>query len=216
MNDCKIYIKQIDSIYKLKEYYNIIVVDNKTLFRDLVLNYEDELIISNSNEILQYNKKVITIHNHFDINLNETKITKELYKRIEKMIKTKYEKEYYELTSLSFNLLDLLVFDFDNEFEYDTNMDMNKLLSSFNIKFNEIESKNYLQLLKKYLNIIVELFGIQAVITYNLSNFLLEEEIKVLNQDLINNGIYIIDIVYNSFVPKECQLLEINEDFCII
>ena len=86
----KIFIKKIDYLFELKEGINSIEIENINLFRNLYFNLFDECIIS-SNDVDIAESKILKINNIFDININESKTIKYLYKDIEKKLNTLYK-----------------------------------------------------------------------------------------------------------------------------
>ena len=215
MKNYSVYLKCVNHIEKLERNLNIVVIQNNTLFRQIALNTDEEAVFSNDDEILSYDKKILVLHNVYEINTNESKIVKELYRRIEHLIKTRYEKEFNMIVEACFTLFDNFLTDFDNKIDYEYDPDLSKFFSSFSLKYLQIEKTNYLQILIEYFKIYSDLFGTEIVVSFNLSNMISNDEKDTLEKELNNIGIHLLDFTFKE-EDNDFSLFSVSNDFCII
>lgn len=216
MSECKIYLKAIDKIFELNDQFNKISINDTKLYRNIALNYEDEIIISDLNNTFHFDKQIMVLQNVYNLNINESKNIKELYKRIEFIIKSKYECLIDKINNISFELIDSLSLEFDNNIECDESIDISKLLSAYSIKYEEVNEDNYLIVLINYLKMCADILKAKAVLSFGLSYMLSKEEIELLNKELVNIGICIVDILFDNDQTSEYNLITIDNDYCVI
>ena len=209
-----LYLKSLSYSVRLENRLNVINICNKHLFRSICLSPIEYISFNNGIEEVNFDKKVEVLSNIYGIDLNETKIIKELYKRIDNRINRDYEISISKINAEIQNLLSLVSLDFDNNIEFNDSIDLPKILSSYSVKYSEVCNENYLELLIKYIKNYAELFNVNIFITCGLSNLLENEEMNVLNKELLNIGAYIVDFVYSK-ERETFNILNVDSDFCI-
>lgn len=210
----RIKISGIDEIISIKDSYTPIFVRNKTIFKSLALEPLENIILFNDNRIIELDKYVTIISDLFKIELNDNKIIKSLYKKIEINIDKYYEKEKRIINELILELISYNQIEFGN-LEFNNTLDIGKLLSNYSIKYEEVSKDNYLNYILKYIKIQAELLGIKAVITYGLINLLNADEISQIAKELDNIGVILVDIIPGE-TERMINSVEIDEDYCII
>ena len=158
-------------------------------------------------------KKLIIIHNPFNLDINDSKTIKALYKLLEKEIHGKLENELLIIEKVLFEISDKLILSSNINLDYEAQIDVSKLLSCLGIKYNTYD--DYLSNLLQYIKIQSNLFSKKIIIFFGLSSMLSVDEINRLNVELINNDISLIDISFSIKNISNNSLI-IDEDWCIL
>ena len=210
----KIFIKKIDYLFELKEGINSIEIENINLFRNFYFNLFDECIIS-SNDVDIAESKILKINNIFDININESKTIKYLYKDIEKKLNTLYKDEVSNLYNGISNLLEDISVEIGSQIEYGEEIVLEKLLQSMSVSFKTVD--NFLINFLIYINENLKTFNFLFIVCFNIKDYFSKEEMKILDDELTKLGIILLSInskSENSNVGFNC--LYIDDDLCII
>jgi len=208
----KMYIKPVDKLYNLDSNITIINMESSKLFRMVSMDIYNNIILSVNDVPEDIEKKALILYNPFEININENKFIKMLYKKLEYKIKTTYDDKIINIESKLFSLLDSLELDSLYPLDYNMNIDVQKLLSAIGILYKNPET--YIEKLIYYIRLTKDLNNISFIISFGLCNLLEDIEVKILNKELKELSISLIDINYiNKFINKS---ILIDEDWCII
>jgi CRISPR type II-A-associated protein Csn2 len=192
----------------------LIQLENSWYYRNIVFNLDQFIILSIDNKEVNIDKECLIIYNPYQINLKEKKLVNALYKKIETSLNEEKRMMLMDIESKSIELLESISDDLNVGIDYNDNIDISKLLSSFDLSFKEPDTTNYLEVLISYFKINIELFKTKFIITYGLSFLLSNEETATLEHELSILGINLIDF---CFIKNNLnQSLIIDDDWCII
>ena len=105
--------------------------------------------------------------------------------------------------------------DLDFPIQYNEDFSFSKLLTLFQVGFEELNENNYLEFLVSFFRIVSELLDINLFITFDLASYLIKEEYLLLKNELLMLNIYVLDLCYTpKYFQNECLL--IDSDWCII
>ena len=209
----KLYIESIGKTLEIENGIYQIIIENPITYRNIVLNVDTEIILSNDNKVFDLNKESIIIKDPLSIDINDSKILKSLYKLLEKTINEKYSNDIYEVEKALFNLAEELIISSNCNLDYESQIDISKVLSSVGIKYKY--SNDYFTNLLEYIKISIRLISKNIFIIFGLSNVLCEEEINILNNELVKINSSVIDISFSSVSTKNTSLI-VDEDWCIL
>lgn len=209
----KLFIETIDKAIDIENGIYQIKIENPITYRNIAINIDTEIILSNAGKIISLDKEVIIIHNPFNLDINDSKTIKALYKLLEKEIHGKLENELLIIEKVLFEISDKLILSSNINLDYEAQIDVSKLLSCLGIKYNTYD--DYLSNLLQYIKIQSNLFSKKIIIFFGLSSMLSVDEINRLNVELINNDISLIDISFSIKNISNNSLI-IDEDWCIL
>ena len=210
----KVFIESISKNIELKTGLYRIILENPNLYRNIAINIESEIVISYDNKTIPFEKAAVAIYDPFNIDLNDSKNIKILYKLLEREIHESYGDELRNIEHLLFDMSEKLILSSNVNIDYEPQVDISKLLSCFGIKY--VVYDEYLLNLIQFIRIQHELFSKKIVLFFGLSTVLNEEEFEMFNEELIKNEFKVLDI---SFYPKNTKTdnsLIIDEDWCIL
>ncbi len=209
----KLFIDSIGKAFEVENGIYQIIIKDPVIYRKIALDIDSEIILSVDDKTFELMKESIIIYDPINIDINDTKIIKSLYKLIEKRLHESFNKELFRLEELLFNLSEELVLSSNFEIDYDPQIDISKLLSSLGIKY-KISSDYYTNLLQ-YLKINIELFSKKLFIIFGLSSLLNSKEMEMLNYELILLNASVVNISYSSISHEKIELI-LDEDWCIL
>lgn len=169
----KIFFKLLDYKFDIDKEISIISIENPILYRSLSLNIYENIIYSINDTIMDLNKHSLIILNPFNITLNETKLIKYLYKDLEKELLNNEAEDLSTVETYLLNIVEKLSINTNIPIDYSEIIDINKLLSSLNIKYKDCE--NYLETLVYYIKLTNEIYQNSIIISFGLL-FLLEKK----------------------------------------
>lgn len=208
----KIFIEPINYLMILDKYVKRVILEDSKLYQMISLELEKNVVYSINDKVEILEKKALLLYNPFQINLNETKLLKSLYKKLENEIRVKFSQKLNIIENSLLNFFDDLTMDEVIPVEYNEDVDIQKLFSSFGMCYKS--SDNYLERLVNYIKVYNEVFGNTIIISFGLLNLLNKEEVLLLEKELQYLNINLIDI---SFVNKNIEKdLIIDDDWCII
>ena len=209
----KLFIDSIGKAFEVENGIYQIIIKDPVIYRKIALDIDSEIILSVDDKTFELMKESIIIYDPINIDINDTKIIKSLYKLIEKRLHESFNKELFRLEEILFNLSEELVLSSNFEIDYDPQIDISKLLSSLGIKY-KISSDYYTNLLQ-YLKINIELFSKKLFIIFGLSSLLNSKEMEMLNYELILLNASVVSISYSSISNEKIELI-LDEDWCIL
>ena len=111
-------------------------------------------------------------------------------------------------------LLSNLTDSIDLNIEFDE-VDTSKLFQAFNLKYSD-ENLNYIENVLSYISIINAINSPKLFITFNLMNYITEEEYKLLEKELLIKQIIILDISLNLIKNFSDNIFNVDDNYCII
>lgn len=192
---------------------NTLVVKNAKIFRTI---YDDlstyAKILDGIDECQQ--SAVFYIKEPLSIAINDKKNLTYLFKSMAKFIKESHEEEYNKLITEFKMLFSNISDEIDGSIEFEE-VDINKLFQSFNVKYQE-EQSSFIEEFITYIDVENRVNKIKLFISYNLHNYLTNEEYEKISKELRIKQIILLDICrLITNISKE-ELLVIDEDCCII
>lgn len=208
------FIKSINSLVKMDDYIDEIVMEDSLNYRNIYFNLIDEIIYSEDNNIIDIEKKGLIIRNPLELNLNEKKLLNSLYKTLISSIDDENKQIINEIEEKLMELMDFLSCNVDFSIDYNNEVDINKLFSSIDLKFSEIEYNNYFEMLVQFIKIYNSILSIKCIVSFGLFSILTEDEIELLKKEIRALDLSLLDFECNN--KTNVKSLIIDTDYCII
>ena len=197
----------------LKYGINSLTFENPAIYRDVYYNtLENIKILDGVNECTS--SKLIIIKDLLNLSINDKKNLTYLFKLSNIVLKEKYESEYLNIIINLKELLSNLTDSIDLNIEFDE-VDTSKLFQAFNLKYSD-ENLNYIENVLSYISIINAINSPKLFITFNLMNYITEEEYKLLEKELLIKQIIILDISLNLTKNFSDNIFNVDDNYCII
>lgn len=215
-------IKGFDFLINLENNINVLVIENKKFYREIVntlLNKLDikngNILLSNETELLEPHKNLFTFYDYYSFDINKYCLTK-LYKKI----RENTLEEYFDETNIIKHKIEEYIYkiieDYGEYLEINGEIDIVSMLKSLDVKI-----KNYPEIsidkLIDYMCIISELFNIDNFCFINLKDIFSEEELIEFYKYIRYNDFKVV-LVENkkSKILKTENIFLIDEDLCEI
>ncbi|MDK9580611.1 type II-A CRISPR-associated protein Csn2 [Sneathia sanguinegens] len=215
-------IKGFDFLINLENNINILVIENKKFYREIVntlLNKLDikngNILLSNETELLEPHKNLFTFYDYYSFDINKYCLTK-LYKKI----RENTLEEYFDETNIIKHKIEEYIYkiieDYGEYLEINGEIDIVSMLKSLDVKI-----KNYPEIsidkLIDYMCILSELFNIDNFCFINLKDIFSEEELIEFYKYIRYNDFKVV-LVENkkSKILKTENTFVIDEDLCEI
>lgn len=213
----KVHIESLNKTILFDTSIKCLKFNNQLNYKEISLNLVNEIIFSINDSTVDLEKYGLIIYNPFQISLNDKKIITAMYKELEKNCYNENNIALIQqIESKSFELFNNLLLDFDYTFEYNEEIDLIKLFSSFNLKFPEVEYSNYVELLTNYIKLNTIFNKSKIVVSFGTLSLLSKEELMLFEKELAYNDIVMLDISFVGDRIIENKDLVIDEDWCII
>lgn len=213
----KVHIESLNKTILFDTSIKCLKFNNQLNYKEISLNLINEIIFSINDSTVDLEKYGLIIYNPFQISLNDKKIITAMYKELEKNCHNENNIALIQqIESKSFELFNNLLLDFDYTFEYNEEIDLIKLFSSFNLKFPEVEYSNYVELLTNYIKLNSIFNKSKIVVSFGTLSLLSKEELILFEKELAYNDIVMLDISFVGDRIIENKDLVIDEDWCII
>lgn len=197
----------------LKYGINSLTFENPAIYRDVYYNtLENIKILDGVNECTS--SKLIIIKDLLNLSINDKKNLTYLFKLSNIVLKEKYESEYLNIIMNLKELLSNLTDSIDLNIEFDE-VDTSKLFQAFNLKYSD-ENLNYIENVLSYISIINAINSPKLFITFNLMNYITEDEYKLLEKELLIKQIIILDISLNLIKNFSDNIFNVDDNYCII
>lgn len=199
--------------FKLDFGINTLIVKNAEIFRTIYNDLSTYIKILDGIDECQQSA-IFYIKEPLSIAINDKKNLTYLFKSMAKFIKESHEEEYNKLITEFKMLFNNISDEIDGSIEFEE-VDINKLFQSFNVKYQE-EQSSFIEEFITYIDVEYKVNKIKLFISYNLHNYLTNEEYKQISKELRIKQIVLLDICrLITNISKE-ELLVIDEDCCII
>lgn len=201
----------------------IIVVENKYMFRDILLDLRNQiegkdgyLLFDDLKDTIKISKHIELILDYIHIDLNDKKILTKLYNNL----KIKAIEEYQEYSSIVDKVseyIQTLISDEELELVQLKNIEPIDLFKGVSL---EIEDNNLTEMerLIEYIVLMENIVGIKVFILVNLKLFFSENEINLFYDTLINKKIQFVLIESSAIksINSREKLYIYDEDCCEI
>lgn len=208
------FIKSINSLVKMDDFIEEISIEDSVNYRNIYFKLLDEIIYSENNNVIDIEKKGLIIRNPLDLNLNEKKLINALYKEMNHSFNDENKIIFNEIESKLMELMDYLSSDLDYSIDYNNEIDLNKLFSSIDVRFSEIEFDNYLKMLVQFIKIYNSVLSIKCVVSFGLFSILSENEIELLKKEIKSMDLTLLNFECKS--KNDVKSLIVDSDYCII
>lgn len=180
-------IRGYDMDIAIEENQNaLLCIVNKKLYRKVIADMEglidgeddNEIVIEDDDALLDYDKDVVCISDYFHLDCNNRQLLTLLDKKAEKMIvqdldnNLEFEVLYKKLT----HELQKVLLDLEMDIEYRSDFDIDEFLKMVDLRFARGNTKNVLEQLYGYLDVISCLRSVKLIVLVNLrANFSMDE-----------------------------------------
>ena len=211
-------IKGIEEIMSIIPGESIqLVIENSNLFysisKDLISLDEDDVILY-ENKILSNAKYILIITDLLNLDPNTKKILTSNYKYVENI--TKNTKLVNKLIELNTNILEIIgeiSENFNNSVTYNNQITVTELLEIYNFKF-EFDNLNFVDTFTSYVKAMSLAINYKIIVTYDIQNYISNDEFQLLNKDLGYLGITLINLCsIKSNLTYKTTIL-IDNDLC--
>lgn len=159
-------------------------------------NEESQFVLSNDTDIISIAKNCLLIHNYFDLDINNKKITNEINNRVLNYISQHdFVQDFCNINKLFIEINDKIVDNFDFKLEYDADFNYDKFVKISNYKI-ESQSK-FMDRLMSYIKIYCALKKTKLIVFVGLSLFLSQKELEMFVREL-------------NYLELNCLLVEPN------
>ncbi|HHX79074.1 MAG TPA: type II-A CRISPR-associated protein Csn2, partial [Acholeplasmataceae bacterium] len=170
----------------------IIKIENKRLFRNVILDiYEQiegkngELILSDNNKEIKFSKNVEIVNDYININLNDKRILNKLYNVLK--IKTLEEYDNYsKISEIITEYIQELLYDEELDLVQINNIDPVDIFKSVSINIDD-SSKCVIEKFLDYINLSETFMNTKLFVFINFKDFFTDEEIIQIYNRLILN-----------------------------
>ena len=209
----KVFINSINVKVELDDNIKSIQIENPIVYRKIMMDFEEEVIVSYNDAIID-DKHILLLNDPFNINLNDSRLIKALYKNLESKIFDGERQIIFNIENNFFELIDSLNLKIDSNIEYDETVDLLKLFAAFNVKLREFSYETYIDNLIDYIRLYIDLTNTQIILSFNLLKILSNDEIEILRCELKNFNLYLLDLSIEE--TKDIKSIVSDSDFCIL
>lgn len=160
-------------------------------------------------------KETLFIENPMNIDPNNKKTLNALYKKIQATMMSSQDKETLELiNSKIIELLDQISLNMNVSMDYDTDLDISKILSTYKFCFLN-ENSNYLERLMIFIKANLEITSFSMIISFNLLPLLEKEKIDLFQKELELLNLTLVNInLVTKIDNSKIDFTTIDDDLC--
>lgn len=210
----KILIKSVNELVYLNDSISLILIENPILYRNLAYDLRNEIIISDEENVLDIDKCGLIIYNPFDLNLNDSRLIKLMYKKLDKLRTEQHNIMIAELNDSIRDLVYDLSLNLDVSVDIGSDIDFQKMLSAIDLKFVDPTFESFVEMFIKYLKIYLMFTNIKIVFTFGLLQLFSEDELNEIKKEVLLLDIKIVDFKIQQKNIKSS--IVIDKDWCII
>lgn len=213
-------IKGIVEILKIIPGESIqLVIENSQLFYSMskdIISLDEENIVLYEGNILNNSKYILVITDLINLDPNNKKILTSNYKYAENITKnTELLNKLIELNSNILEILGEISENFNNSVTYNSQITISELLNAYNFKF-EFNDLNFIDTFISYVKAMSLAINYKIIITYNIQDFVKDEEFQLLNKELGYLGITLINFTSKKSDLSYKNTILIDNDLCEI
>ena len=196
-----------------------IVIENSVFFFKISKNFyylDSENVFLYERNIIDNNKYIFVITNLLDLNPNSKKILASNYKYAENMLKTMdIFNKLFDLNNKAMEILEEASELFGNQTIYNDNIGIVELLNAYGFKF-EFNETFFLDSFITYIKIITMFSNHKIIVTFNIQDFLNQEEFNLLRKEFDYLGLALINICSKKSNLSYNHSIIIDKDLCEI
>ena len=198
-----------------------LIIENKKLYRKVIEDLINNIIIDDGNIILSKNNKLIVpekeifvFSDYFNFDVNKFVLNK-YYKELKNLSENEFFDETVEIKETLRNYVTKLI---ENEYsvKLEEDLDISQILKAFGIKFQRNE--DLLLNLFEWIKILNELLGYEIFFFINLENFLSDDELVEFSKFILYNKykvVFLENFNRNKLFDDD-NLIIIDNDLCEI
>ncbi len=210
----KLRIIQANLVIDVNHVVTNVRITSPTVFRELVFNFEKEIMLFENNEEIDIINNVILIKSPLSISLNDKIIINALYKRIENSLSDNQKQKFTEIESNFVQLIEELLMEYPLSFNYNDTIDFNKILSLYKITIDE-ERSTYIEKIVNYLKLLNEIKNYKYIIAFDLLKYLNKEELEQLTKELPLLELKLINFSFDTTYNDNQLTISIDDDWCV-
>ena len=198
-----------------------LIIENKKLYRKVIEDLINNIIIDDGNIILSKNNKLIVpekeifvFSDYFNFDVNKFVLNK-YYKELKNLSENDFFDETVEIKEVLRNYVTKLV---ENEYsiKLEEDLDISQILKAFGVKFQRNE--DLLLNLFEWIKILNEVLGYEIFFFINLENFLSDDELVEFSKFILYNKyrvVFLENFNRNKLFDDD-NLIIIDNDLCEI
>ena len=198
-----------------------LIIENKKLYRKVIEDLINNIIIDDGNIILSKNNKLIVpekeifvFSDYFNFDVNKFVLNK-YYKELKNLSENEFFDETVEIKETLRNYVTKLI---ENEYsvKLEEDLDISQILKAFGVKFQRNE--DLLLNLFEWIKILNELLGYEIFFFINLENFLSDDELVEFSKFILYNKykvVFLENFNRNKLFDDD-NLIIIDNDLCEI
>ena len=198
-----------------------LIIENKKLYRKVIEDLINNIIIDDGNIILSKNNKLIVpekeifvFSDYFNFDVNKFVLNK-YYKELKNLSENDFFDETLEIKEVLRNYVTKLV---ENEYsiKLEEDLDISQILKAFGVKFQRNE--DLLLNLFEWIKILNELLGYEIFFFINLENFLSDDELVEFSKFILYNKykVVFLENFNRNRLFDDDNLITIDNDHCEI
>ncbi len=204
---------------------NILVVENKHLFYNLINDLikqvegnDGDWILSENSKIYSISKTTNVIVDFFHLNLNCKPILSKLYSNLKDIsAQSDFYMDTITLKQLIIEYFEKINSELILPVEFDAEFDITSIFKMLDVKFSVTDTE-LVESINIISHILRELVSNKLIVLVNFLNYLTEEEIEIFYRDLYYNkySILLIENRWNRIKRENEKILIIDDDLCEI
>lgn len=209
-----------------KKIFNIVsgnvyelVIENPREYYTLgkqIIDLDENSIILYDGEIKDNEKNICCVENLFNIDPNSKKNLTATYKKLSVCCNTdEIHRIVSDINTKTFELFDLISQEFDSSITYETDVQLIDLLSLYVFKYN-LNTDSFVDNFVSFVKASLQNVNIKVLFTFNLFDFIDENDYKLLKKELSLMDLTLINICSKkSFIVVDDRII-IDKDLCEI
>ncbi len=201
---------------------NIICVENKALFRNIIRSFYDEdpekmnIVFSENFTPLRYKGNICFVSDFYQLTVSPT-IIKKLYDNIASFCINEITQETVNVKKQLISFMDTVIENYDFDFSYNYDFNLQDLFKMHNLKPN-ISSDNLLESLLNFILLLKKYSSVKCFVLLNLHLFFNKNELEIFYKEIIYNHIPILVLENTaSFSKSQYEKIRIiDNDLCEI
>lgn len=218
------YLDLLNSIEFKENIINILVIENKKLFREMIQQFthslvglESKWVLSDNGKLIGLNKVAIMIHDPLNIDLNERKILDGLYNEMATVALN--GSHYMETTEIRNSLtayVNNIIHDMEHSFLEINDMSLPNLFKLLGVHFEDYDG-GPLEKISSYAYLCSIFKKCKIVAFVNLKTYFSDEELIRFYKDMEYKKIMVLLIENREFpeLPNE-KITVIDSDLCVV
>lgn len=196
-----------------------LIIENKKQFYNIskrMLELDEDEVVLFDSKILNNSKYILVLTDLLNLNPNNKKTLISNYKNIENLTRnTEINNQIIDLNSKILSLLEEVSLNFNSSITYDNQITLSQLLEVYNFKY-KYDDLNFIDMFVSYIKSICLFEKFKIVFTYNIQDFVENDEFDLLNKELGYLGITLINMTSKKSGLSYKNIVLIDKDLCEI